>query len=233
MLATELFSISQGSGVLRGPDQCHWCSGCCERIWPHDDHQQVMVGRRNPWKARCPGANYLCHGDWLWRRKSVTAFFLDGSYKDRQCALNHSWWITDEDAKALGSAGSNTRKMLYPLLLQPPNRFCVTLLADNVPNMLHLAHANDVAEIKADTPLTFTLGNVAMEYCIYDLGTALRDKNAARSPGVSALMQFCGPWELPESPKRGRGRPTTEHHEAIEVTKAVTLSGQVPVRSGV
>ncbi len=215
MLASDLFAKSQGS-LNNGIQECHWCSAACDQTWRHDDSPPIPF-QKNKSRARCPANHWICVGCWLWRRQRVTVTYLDNSYRDSQSATNHSWWVVDSDARAINS---NCKSMLHSTLLKPPNRFVLSLKEDGTQNHLHLAVANDISVIEANTPLFFTLNNVVSEYTVYDLETALKDRDASRSPGVRALISWFGPWEMDQKSKvRSVGKP--QEVKITETTKKV------------
>lgn len=201
--ASDLFAVSQGSANL-GSYECHWCGSKCMQDWRHDEPPSVpFVKNKN--QARYPANHWICIGCWLWRRPRVTVSFLDGSYKDGQTASNHSWWVTDKDAKAINQS---CKSMLHSVLLKPPNSFVLSLKDPSYQNNLHLAVANDISVIKADTILYFTLNNVVSSYSVYDLETALKDKEACQSPGVRLLLDWFSPWEVQQRSKvQSVGKP--------------------------
>ncbi|RJQ26418.1 hypothetical protein C4577_03640 [Candidatus Parcubacteria bacterium] len=221
MLASDLFAKSQGS-VNNGIQNCHWCSAACDMTWRHDDPPPIPF-LKNKNLARCPANSFMCVGCWLWRRSRVTVFFLDNSYKDSQTAANHSWWITDSDAKVITP---DCQKLLQATLLKPPNRFVLSLKTDPViPNHLHLAIANDVSIIEANTPLMFSFNNIVSEYTVYDLETALKDKDAVRTPGVRLLLSYFTPWEYPAMDKKRTAGKPPEIQLSATTKKIITTSG--------
>lgn len=223
MLASDLFAKSQGSFNNGADQRCHWCSAVCDQSWRHDDLPPIPF-HKNKNQAKCPANNYICVGCWLWRRLRVTVTFLDGSYKDGQSAINHSWWITDNEAKAINQG---CKSLLHSTLLKPPNRFVLSLRDSNCQSFIHLAVANDISIIEANTPLFFTLNNVVSEYTVYDLEVALKDKDASRSPGIRMLLGFFSPWDVEQTDKRrGVGKP-----QEVQLTKTtkkiITTSGNL------
>ncbi len=221
VLASQLFATSQGS-LCHGPDECHWCGAPCERLWAHDDIYPIPFVKSRSGAKRAAN-NWICLGCWLWRRKRVTVQFLDGTFKDTQTATGHSWWITDNDAKALNPT-TKSRDLIYRTLLKPPIKFCLSL-TDNETNHLHHCVANDVCEIKADTGLAFTLNNILHYYSIYDLEEALRTESEGRDPGVRALIRFLGHYKMdvPEVKKKS-GRP--KESNGGETKKLIAASGR-------
>lgn len=218
--ASDLFAISQGS-VNNGSYRCHWCGSKCDDTWRHDDPPPIPF-QKNKNKARYPAEHWICLGCWLWRRSRVTVTFLDGSYKDSQPATHHSWWITDDSAKAINSS---TKHFLHSSLLKPPNRFILSLVDEGVQNQIHLSVTNDVAIIEANTPLFFTYNNILCEYTVYDLDTALRDKEASRTPGVRILLSYFSSWEVPQLDKRRPIGKPKEVQISEHTKKVITLSG--------
>jgi hypothetical protein len=170
--------------------------------------------------AKRPANPYCCEGCWMWRRKRVTLQFLDGGQKDIQCAQSHSWWITENGAWAIRPVDS---ARIYEKLLQPPKRFVLALMVNNVLsgtcpsyekpgllNQLHLMHANDVGEQTPRTQYIFTVNNIPHSYCPYELEEALREGNGhGMEPGVSALVAALGKRLIPEVPEREEVKPPT------------------------
>src|SRR5262245_42510004 len=105
MRASELYAFSQGH-LCEGKERCHWCTGPCTQKWMHDDipHQPFRKSAQLP---RYVAGPYVCAGCWLWRRKSLTAWFLDGGFKDRQEPKKLSWLITVDGAKAVKTGRGN------------------------------------------------------------------------------------------------------------------------------
>lgn len=228
---SELFSISQGSinsTDINRPDKCHYCASCCGRDFFHDDQPAMPFTPKNKSKAKCPSNAYICSGCYLWKRKRVTVKFLDDTFRDVQCAMNHSWYITGKDARAIKISD---RLSLYHILLKPENSFALSLLSGDTKdqNQLHLNILNDIAEIKGDTLLHFTINNVPFTYTIYDLESALRSVEVGQSPGVRELIKFCGPFSLPpliEKEDR-RGPPKTRGTGPLDTLKReIKMSGK-------
>jgi hypothetical protein len=68
----------------------------------------------------------------------------------------------------------------------------LALIDENTCNHIHLAKANDLFEVKADTELQFTVNNIPMSYTIYELEEALLHGPNGKSPGVQALLRIFG-----------------------------------------
>lgn len=211
--ASDLYAVALGS-KNQGKHACHWCGAAATDQWTHDDEPFVPF-HKNKNRARHPASPYVCCGCWLWGRKHTTITFLDGTWKDRQWAANHSWWITPGAARAIRHTD---HKLLYQQLLKPPHSFLLALVTPGTVNRLHCCAANDLLEIKAGTPLRFTLDGVPMDYTVHELEDALRNGMNGKKPGVQALVRYLGSYdltgtvtpELPPLPKtedRGRGRP--------------------------
>lgn len=208
--APSLFALAQ-STLNDGADRCHWCGSPCPRQWPHDDRStDPFTPRRST--AKLPGNTYICRGCWLWRRKRVTVTFLSGKQLDRREACDHSWWIVEEGAWGVSKEDNEE---VYLRLLCPPVRFTLCLLNQyGGQNLLHLAHVNDNYQVKADTPLYYTLNNTKMEYTVYELEEALKHGTDGKHPGVRALIDFFGHFQISSGAnqetievKRNRGRP--------------------------
>jgi hypothetical protein len=209
MTSPELFALSQGRRC-EGPHRCHWCGSPCERGDAADDPVYPFV--RRAVYAMHPSEPWQCVGCGLYKRRSVTALFLDGSFKDRQCPEDHSWLVTRDGAHALDLESRETLDLLRDFLTRPPHEFLLSLRAGPLKNYIHMAHVNVVAEIKADTPLTYTVDGTRFSYTIHQLEKALRnpDECSGLDGGSSELLRRFGP--LPsepkrEEPRRGRGRP--------------------------
>ena len=218
LCASNLYARSQGR-ENSGTSNCHWCASLCERTWAHDDEQRLPFQRPKVF-ARCPSNPYICAGCWLWRRLRVPANFLEGGFADSQCALNHSWWITDHGAWAI-SRWPSSKKALYDLLLHPPLRFCLALLdGENLfQNQLQQTLCNDMDEMRGDTLLRFTINNVPHTYTVYELEQSiLYHDPEGKEPGISALVRLLGEYIPDEDDivlgKRARGRPRKEVEEA-------------------
>ncbi len=208
MLASELYALSHGK-LCKGPTECHWCGAACERLWPHDDPPPVPFIRSHS-TAKRPGNAYICVGCWTWRRRRVTVPFLTNcEYVDLAAAPDYAWWVTEEGAFALRAADYAT---IAKLLVRPPLRFCLALLdGDGAVNHLQLMLANDVREIKGDTPLEFTVNGVPHTYSVYELEEALKGTDTT---GMTAGTRFLAarlaphvPAPTKDDPDRGRGRP--------------------------
>lgn len=225
--ASELYAMTQGA-VLCGPDECHWCGSPCQRLLAHDE-SPPLPGVRRTGGARRPGNTFVCLGCWLWRRKRITIRFLrglKGDYKDGQCPLWHSWLVTDAGAWALRP---EDRPRLWEVLLKPPLRFVLGLLDEvGETSCIHLMKVNDVQEVKADTPLTFTVNNVPYVYTVYELEEAILQGPEGREPGAQALLRLLGgpPEDLrskDEPEKRGPGRPLkSETPNVLDSIRTVT-----------
>jgi hypothetical protein len=220
--ASDIFAISQNSANL-GRFKCHWCGTKCDDSFRHDDPPPIPF-QVNKSLAKCFGEHWICHGCWLWRRLRVTVTFIDNTYKDSQCAQNHSWWITDKESKAINQS---CKSLLPNLLLNPPNKFVLSLLDDTkIQNLLHLSVSNDISVIEANTPLRFTINNVVSEYTVYDLKTALEDEEASRSPGVRLLLNWIGPVDWPQIDKRRSVGKPKEIMVSEHAKRVITLSGK-------
>ncbi len=202
--ASFLYASSQGSKNTSGPYQCHWCGAMCGSFMRHDDSLSREIGipfSRNG--AKHPGNPYVCTGCWLWQRKRITIHYYHpepvtsgmplglGStitLKDSQAPRNHSWWITEEGAWCITP---NNGLILQKALLTPPLRFTLMLLEgiDQI-NHLHKAILNDLPEIKADTPLGFTINNIPHTYTVYELEQAIKNGPECKSPGINSLFKI-------------------------------------------
>lgn len=209
--ASALYAISQGGKSDAGDQECHWCAGKCPRIWKHDEPPlpyfvRVQDRARSP--ARRPANLWICRGCWQFRWKRVTLPFLSGGFKDGQCLINHSIWITEEGAWGIRTGDAVDREELYKKLLNPPLRFCLGLLDGNgMTNHLQLMAVNDnVNGVNAQTVLEFTVNNILHHYTPYELETALRHGTQGKPPGVAALVRLLGPYEIKGKDPQERGR---------------------------
>jgi hypothetical protein len=209
MLASELYAISQGARNA-GDQECHWCSSACGRLWMHDDPPPVPF-RRSISTAKRPNNQYICAACWLWRRKRVTIFFLDGSLLDGREACNYSSFINEDFHKGIDH---KKPEAIYPLLLSPPSKFSLSIIeSPSSKNLLQLQVCNDLPGIRAEDELSFTLDNIIHAYSIYELEEALKHGGDGKAPGVQALLRVFGKWkteEMENGKERKRGRPTNE-----------------------
>ena len=209
--ASELYALSQ-TAVCSGPDDCHWCGSPCRRSLPHDDPTPpIGVKRREP--ALRPGNTYICVGCWLWRRTNLSVNFLSGGVTDRQTPSSHSWWITSDGAWGIRHEDHGT---LGQLLLNPPLRFCLMLLGELQVNHIQTAMANDLAEIKSDTPLTFTVDGKPLTYTVYDLREALKSGPVGRDPGTTVLLRLLGSHAPKLSPEGEQPGGSGRKHKEIQ-----------------
>ena len=241
-----LYAQSQ-SRPCSGDDLCYWCGSPCDRKIQHGV-PKAEVGTKKTQLAKNPGGNWICNGCNLWRRPLVTVRFHHGAYVDRRCPMDYSWFITDTDALAVQFAEANP---LYKVLLDPPLRFCLSLIDVGEKNQIQYAEVNDLQEIKADTPLKWTLNNKPFRYTVYELEVAMKQGTAGVDPGVRELMRRLGPPKAeplvsladlppvdddpatppqPPQEKRKRGRPpmTDEAKAARRTIKTLAGSAGLP-----
>jgi len=220
VLPTELYAITEGT-KCEGNQECHWCSARCKRFWTHDDGP-YLPHVPHPVKALRPSNPWICVGCWLWRRKSITAKFLSGGFKDHQSPRDHSWWITPLGAYALRW---EDRDALLLCLRKPPNQFLLAVRTDSIPTWIHLGAVNDNREVKGDTPLSFTLDNKLQTYTAYELEDALKHGPDGKSGTIRNLFRIFD-WKAipPKEDKLGRGRPPAL--EDGRSTKKVVKSGR-------
>lgn len=217
-----------------GTDHCHWCGSPCHRFHLHDDPPPI-IGIRSKSGAKYPANAYMCWGCYLFRRERMTVEHLsklqppDKGYTDGQCPMNHSWFITTSGARIILK---KDYPALWQLLLNPPLTFCLALLDPPANNFVHLFHLNEVMEIKAGTPLKFTINNILHSYTVHELEDALTSKTLdGKEPGVHALLRLLGPPissspSLSESPKvKPKGRPTEEEDPYKKSKKLIRASG--------
>ena len=206
--------------------RCHWCGAACDDQWPcldiHWSH--LNPGQKRPIWAACPGEGWMCKGCWLFKRQRITIQHLDGTWTDRKKTEDFSLWMTESGCWGVKPDQGN---FLWPLLLDPPLRFCLALLdGPGHVNHLQLMTTNDnVQGIKSTQPLLFTVNSVKMAYTVYELEQALQAGNTdGTEPGILALVRLLG-W--PPAEKRGRGRPRKEETNEQRVKKqTVSASGK-------
>lgn len=200
--------------VAKGKYRCHWCGTSCEDALRHDDPWPQPFSKTKT-SARCPSEPFVCKGCWLWRRKRITIQWLESGFRDGQAPENHSWWITKDGSwtlnkRTLGEGYCMGQKM-YDLLLTPPTCFCLTLIDGvGIQNHLHHAVCNNLASVKADTVLGFTLNNIYHSWTVIGLEHALTNGTQGTDPGVQALVRLFGPMVIAsgqEQEKLGKGRP--------------------------
>ena len=217
MTATELYAASQ-STCCEGKYECHWCAAPCSNAFAHDDPPPIPFKRSCPSPSRRPNNPWICKGCWLFRRKSVTVNYLDGTSLDKQCPLNHSWLITPKGAWAI------SKKQLFSFLIKPDCCFALSLLKNEPLNLLSLVQVNNHSIIQATTPLLFSLDNIQLTYTIYELvETSNRETPGGHEPGVRLLIDFLGP--MPREPEmKKRGRPTLKG-DFDKLVRTITVSG--------
>ena len=223
--AAELYAHSQGY-IHEGPDTCHFCGSACKRLVPHDDVRPV-TGYRTITTAKYPANVYMCVGCWLWKRRRLTAFFLDGNLKDGQSPQHHSWWIEPMSCKAIKMP--DCRQHLIDRLIKPPKQFAISLIRVLPANPLHLCPVNNNESIRADTDLLFAVDGKEFSYTVYELEVALKEGPEGTENGVQELCRILDirkpeveEWEIEDEEKRGRGRPPA----------LVNLARKVVVKSG-
>lgn len=231
-IATEIFAEATDS-KLSGPSECHYCGAPCGRDTPHLEPLRFGELRPRPAPlARRPGGQFMCAACRTWHRPRGTVLFLDGGLKDGQRLCDHSVLVTPQ---AVWGVRKSSARALYAALLNPPCRFALAL-TDGRPNLFWAAPGNDVAVIRADTPLAFASDNVHFTYTVYELGQAHRDSNGL-GPGVAELVRLFGP--VPEElvpveerdsavPARKAGRPRMNADARVGQQAAlVTASGAI------
>lgn len=206
----------------KGRYLCHWCGTPCGDSWQHDDPYPNFFSKVKS-NALHVASAWVCKGCWLFRRPRITVSFLEGGFKDGQCPLKHSWWITEQNALGLEKLSCMDQfkygAKMYDLLLKPPLKF-VLALVDGMENQIHRAVCNSHEEIKADTELRYTFNNVTYSYTVYDLEKGVSNGFEGHGPGVQTLVRLFGKREplkveepKKEEPeeKKGRGRPVKEN----------------------
>lgn len=206
ILASELYAITQGS-KCEGTEECHYCAGPCKTFFPHGEVPPPM-GVKRSYIAKRVNNPYICMGCWLWRRKSITVQWLDGTIKDRQTPPNHSWLLVDDmrlngDGKnawvidtKLHPSGTPKNEQLYQKLLNPPTKFSLSFIEFGAQNHIQLCTTNEVVKVEAATPLSFTVNGLPFIYTIQELDHALRHGPQGMEPGVQALVRLLGPSDL-------------------------------------
>lgn len=206
MRATELWAKANGEECW-GDQSCHWCSAPCQPGCPHDDLPPVPFVRSRS-NALRPGNPWICVGCQTFRRKRQSVRFLDGNcWRDGQCPLNHSWFLTEKEARSIRIPFDGFP--LYKRLLSPPKAFVLALI-DKEENRPHQWAVNQKDEWQAGDEIKFTLNNVVFSYTPYELELALT-KRKARTPGVDILIDKFGPYppleKKPEEPENKLGTP--------------------------
>jgi hypothetical protein len=180
---------------------------------------------RSPGIAKNPGSPFICSACWLYRRLRVTATTLGKRQIDRQCLMNHSWFLTPEDIHVIHD--KEDFSLLYEILLDPPLVFALSFIEKDqgLKNHLQFAIVNENTEILANTKLHFSSNNHLLSYTVYELEEGLRGGPEGKLPGVHAIMRALGEFEFKregDGEKRERGRPRKlEHGEERAVTRKV------------
>lgn len=226
LTASQIYASSQGVKCI-GQRRCHWCAApCTEQYICYDDPVVLFEKRKST--AKLFGEPYLCIACWNFQRPRTTVPFLHGGLVDGKAPRDYSWWITPSNAWGITPIESADK--MYALLLDPPRCFVLALLeGSGYKNDIHLALANEPEELKADTPLHFTINNVPHSYTTYELREALKGKQSGREPGVHAIMRWLGPYNDPTPEvKRERGRPPKTEPDDGKITQKVhAMSGGI------
>ncbi len=234
--APMIYAAARGS-KCEGHLRCHWCGAGNNGLWPHDDITIIPFGPRSKQAPMYPGSHSICTGCWMFRQKRLTITYLtkasDAAYhswKDGQAPMNHSWWITDSGCWTVRKEDHPT---LLGILLNPPRRFVLSLLEKaGIVNLIHRAIGNDVAELRKDTALGFTIDNVPLTYTVYELEQAAKIGTNGMSAGTRALCNMIGvPSILDPGPEPKRtgpkgGRPLEPKEDGRVTKKVLALSGQ-------
>lgn len=244
LLASELYAISQGS-KCEGNDQCHYCSAPCKKTIAHFEYLP-LPGSKRSYVAKRPGNGFMCIGCWHWKKKSITVEWMGANgkmagFKDRQTPADWSWYITDDKAWAIQLHIPDnplpTNDGIYQRLLKPTTsknglRFALSFVHSHNKNHLQLCVANEIAEIKKDTPMLFTVNGSVNRYTVYELEEALKNRSGeGKEPGVQMLMHLLGPCGLfpppkkPEEEEKKMGRPPALEDGRV-TKKTVAASGQ-------
>lgn len=204
--SSELYAYSLGFHC-EGREECYWCGCSCSQKWQHEEPPPIPFVRSTK-LAKRPGNKYICAGCWLYRRKSITVFSLTNTLKDRQCLINHSWFMTEQETRVINKEDHDE---LFEYLLDPPYVFSLSLLSSSAKQShIQLVPLNSFSEIHADTPLHFSYDGVTCSYTIYELEETIRTKETTgKNPGIRLLVDLLG-YPLPkenEPQKKKRGRP--------------------------
>jgi hypothetical protein len=157
----------------------------------------------------------------------LTITGLDGGFVDGKHPPQYSWFLTNEGAWFVKPGDSN----LYEKLLRPPCRFALMLLDGQTVNHLHLATANDIAEIAPETPLSFSVNGIPHKYTIHELSRGICYGGDGREPGVQALLRLLGP-ASPELVKKWKEPPQREGSGRQPEPPAATALKKPVVKSG-
>lgn len=225
MNVAQFFAQTLGK-TCAGKHECRWCAAPCtdqyhQYMWPEIIVPRSGANQPAPIKECCkrPANHYVCQGCYLYRRQRVTLAYLDGQQLDRQAARHHSWLIT---RYGLTIIRPELDLNLKNFLLKPPHEFALSLI-DKVPNQIQLAVLNQFKEIKAETPIQFTMNGTLMSYSVYELQEALKSGDQGKEPGVRLLLKWIGGKEpKKEEEPRGRGRPPVDDSKSIK--RIVTLA---------
>lgn len=189
--ASQVYALSQGR-KCEGGDQCHYCGSPCGKLHTHNEPIAPALGRPvGPGTRARPGSPFVCDGCWLWRGGKITAPFLSGGYKDGAKRGGFDWLFTPGNAWAIGPF---CNLKLYSTLTKPPLKFALMLSSSKCGGTsLQCCPANDNRAVAADTPLKFSLDDVAFTYTIYDLEQAAAGNGKGYDPGTRALLDYLGP----------------------------------------
>ena len=244
MNGPELYATINGQ-VPHGAFECYYCGSKCSTFLkvPREDLPIPCV--KKPKFALRPGSKFLCIGCWLWKRGRITIPFLSGGWKDIQCPINHSWWMTKTEAFAIRRDNREDCQALYEKLLDPPRCFMLSVVTDTLGtppiNRLQFAVVNEIeGEMTAETVLTFTIDHLKLTYTPYELEMALDNPKEleGKSPGVRALLELLGDYTMPKSkiemkllaetrnPKGGRQPAAVEQKNEKSLKKVLRVSGK-------
>lgn len=222
--ASEMYALAEGN-PCRGKESCHWCGAPCPDLWPHDDppaNTPFVKVSANRVFAKNRNGRFVCAGCRLFRRMSTTVTFLGGGLKDRQHPPNHSWIMMGGRNFGL-DVGSYLK--LWEVLTAPPKSFCLAFREGNGPNHIQLFTVNGNGEVKADTPLTFTVNGIEHQFTVHELeqGRKLGLKDLVGMGGSQFLLKLLIP-HLPPLPVKENtgGRPTLEKGVANPSHRPVT-----------
>lgn len=200
LTAPQLYAMSQNDPCF-GINECYFCASPCtsERTHTQPPPQPFMPFNRSHVKRLM--SPWICRGCWLFRRTRITVDYLSTGAngraemtKDIQAPMNHSWYITEKGAWAIRL--DTDQSALYEALLDPPLRFCMSLLTGKEQTHLQIVPVNDCHEIRGDTPLSFSVDGVNYVYTTYELNESLNGKIVSdHIPGVRRLIELLGLYE--------------------------------------
>ncbi len=211
LLASQLYATYFTSPSY-GDQQCHWCGGPCNIAILHDDPPPIpfVRGSKNRFQAKCLNSLYVCKGCWYYRRPRMTVRFLDGELKDGKSTMEYSWLLKKDGAYAIRKEGF---EKLWEFLVKPEEIWCLAFLQGGEKlNHIQQFVVNHIKNLKADTPIQFTVNGIPHIYTIYELEESRKVGSEGMQAGTRFLfdlLQKVIPALPLEEPKE-KGRPTTK-----------------------